>query len=99
MPRAVLDAVKEYRGEMDVVGSFIDSCCREVEQGEIEASLLYAEYAKWARENNEYEMSQTKFGVEMKKRYTTKRGVNGRIMYKGLILKPEFIQYRSADYV
>lgn len=95
MPRAVLDAVKEYRGEMDVVGSFIESCCREVEQGEIEASLLYAEYARWARENNEYEMPQRKFGAEIRKRYDYKRGSTGRFIYKGLILEPKFTQFRT----
>ena len=95
MPRAVLDAVKEYRGEMDVVGSFIDSCCREVEQGESEASLLYAAFARWARENNEYEMPQRKFGGEMRRRYDYKRGSTGRFVYKGLILDHENVQFRT----
>ncbi len=67
MPKAVLGAVKEYRHEMDVISAFIDSCCHE--SGEVRASQLYAVYAKWADENNEYKMSNTKFGIEMQKRF------------------------------
>lgn len=96
MPKAVFDAVKEYRGEMDVIASFIDANCVEIQSGEIEASLLYSEYARWARENNEYEMSQTKFGIEMKKRYDSKRNSAGRIAYKGLTMAPRNIQFRTT---
>lgn len=68
MPKAVLDAVKEYRHEMDVISAFIDNCCN-VGEGEVKASQLYAVYARWADENNEYKMSNTKFGMEMQKKY------------------------------
>jgi putative DNA primase/helicase len=68
MPKAILDAVKEYRHEMDVISAFTDSRCT-IGKGEIKASQLYAVYAKWADENNEYKMSNTKFGAEMQRRY------------------------------
>ena len=67
MPKAVLDAVQEYRHEMDVISAFADACC--VTGGEAKASQLYAVYAEWAGENNEYRMSSTKFGAEMAKRF------------------------------
>lgn len=68
MPKAILDAVKEYRHEMDVISAFTDACCT-IGKGEVKASQLYAVYAKWADENNEYKMSNTKFGVELQKKY------------------------------
>ena len=55
------------------------------------------EEVKSLKENNEYEMSQTKFGVEMKKRYRSKMNSSGRIAYKGLIMEPKVVQYRN-DY-
>lgn len=67
MPKAVLNAVQEYRHEMDVISAFADACC--VVGGEAKASQLYAVYAEWAGENNEYRMSSTKFGAEMAKRF------------------------------
>lgn len=84
MPKAVQTAVREYRHEMDVISAFTDSCCREG-QGEVKASQLYAVYAKWADENNEYKMSSTKFGVEMQKRYEKVRK-SGCYYYKGIVL-------------
>lgn len=84
MPKAVLDAVKEYRHEMDVISAFLDACCRE--GGEVKASALYAVYAKWADENNEYKMSNTKFGMEMQKRYEKAKKSDGCYYYKGISL-------------
>ena len=66
MPQKVMDAVREYQHEMDVISTFMDACC--VAEGEVKASRLYAVYAKWAEEHNEYVMSSTKFGTELTKR-------------------------------
>ena len=60
MPRAVLDCVREYRREMDVISAFIEDCC--VNDGSVAAKTLYAAYCQWADDNNEYRMSNTKFG-------------------------------------
>lgn len=84
MPKAILDAVKEYRHEMDVISAFTDSCCT-VGKGEVKASQLYAIYAKWADENNEYKMSNTKFGAEMQKRYERVKKRDG-LAYVGISL-------------
>lgn len=86
MPKAVLDAVQEYRHEMDVISAFIDACC--VEGGEVKASQLYAVYSEWAGENNEYRMSSTKFGTEMAKRFDKAKKRDGRY-YLGISLSSE----------
>ena len=84
MPKAVKDATQEYRNEMDTLGAFLEACCIEG-QGEVKASALYSVYAKWADENNEYKLSNTKFGNEMVKRFQKVRTKKG-IVYKGLTL-------------
>lgn len=84
MPKAVKDATQEYRNEMDTLGAFLEACCIEG-QGEVKASALYSVYAKWADENNEYKLSNTKFGNEMVKRFQKVKTRNG-IFYKGLTL-------------
>ena len=92
MPERVLRAVREYRHEMDVISAFLDACC--VQEGEVKASMLYARYAKWADEHNEYKMSSTKFGTELAKRdgIEKKRTLNG-ICYTGISLgQPEYQQ-------
>lgn len=88
MPKAVLDAVKEYQHEMDVISAFIDSCCI-TGGGEVKASQLYSVYARWADENNEYKMSNTKFGVEMQKKFERVKRRDG-LAYSGITLGSEF---------
>ena len=76
MPKAVLDSVREYRREMDVISAFIEDKCEL--SGSVQSSVLYAAYASWAEENNEYRMSATKFGLEIAKRFEK---IKGRIIY------------------
>jgi len=89
MPQKVLDAVREYQHEMDVISAFIDACCivDGGNQNQVRASRLYAAYAKWAEENNEYLMSSTKFGTEMAKRsgITRKKNRDGWY-YSGILI-------------
>lgn len=84
-PARVMAAISEYRHENDVIGSFIDACCIENDGSSVQASVLYAVYCKWAAENNEYKMSNTKFGAEMIKRYEKIKERRG-LFYKGLSL-------------
>lgn len=93
MPKRVLNAVREYQHEMDVISSFLDACC-VVGKGQVKASQLYAVYAKWATENKEYCMSSTKFGTEMAKRHGIhKVKTAGGMVYTGLRI--EQTEYRQ----
>ena len=67
MPAAVKQAIAEYRGEMDVISSFISACC-VVGRGSESSNRLFAVYQKWAADNNEYSMSHTKFSAELQKK-------------------------------
>lgn len=69
MPAAVQSAVNEYRREMDVISAFLDDCCAEREGVTVKSSVLYAAYAQWSEANNEYKMSNTRFGIEVSKRF------------------------------
>lgn len=82
-PQSVLDANREYKGEMDVLAAFIDACCTE--GGETDAGELFRAYIEWAKESNEYEMSSTKFGREMGKKYEKRRSGSAYI-YAGVKL-------------
>lgn len=71
MPALVLNAVNDYRREMDVISSFLSACCI-VGSGAEQSSVLYAVYCRWASDNNEYKMSHTRFTTELLK----KDGIN-----------------------
>lgn len=74
MPRAVMDSVREYRREMDVISAFIEDKCTVGAQLSVQSTQLYAAYCNWASNGNEYTMSNTKFSLEMKKRYEKVKG-------------------------
>ena len=91
MPKAVEDATKEYKSEMDVLESFFNECC---EMGDYRESInnLYDAYKQWAKDGNEYEMGRKKFGIEISKRLNRHKS-NGTYYYSGIRLLPDYIAY------
>ena len=85
-PECVLEAVKEYKQEMDLLASFIEQCiiidydsdCK------IMASDLFKVYSKWAKVNNEFEMSSKKFFREITKKIPDKGRNSTGIFYKNI---------------
>jgi putative DNA primase/helicase len=88
-PESVMAAGREYKTEMDVLASFLDDCCDE--GGEAAAGELFRAYTTWAQQGNEYQMSSTKFGREMAKRYQRRK--SGGWLYTGLHLRREVQAY------
>ena len=91
MPTCVMAAIKDYRSKMDVVGAFLDECCT-IGVGSESASALFKAYLQWAKENNEYEMTNTKFGLELSKRFD-KIKTNSTMQYAGVRLRQEHRPY------
>lgn len=85
-PTSVQAAVQEYKQEMDLLASFMEQClvvdytCDERTM----ASDLFRLYSRWARENNEYEMSSKKFFREMTKKLPTKGRIGAGIYYSNI---------------
>lgn len=85
-PDCVRVAVQEYKQEMDLLASFLEQCvivdydCTERTM----ASDLFRIYSRWARENNEYEMSSKKFFREITKKLPTKGRIGAGIYYSNI---------------
>lgn len=89
VPESIKKATAEYRNEMDVVTAFLENCTKENENAEVGASELYKAYTDWANTNNEYIMSNRKFGVEVSKKYGKFRKSTGQVYFGvELINKP-----------
>ncbi len=96
-PSCVQDAVKEYKQEMDLLAGFIDQCVvidYDYEE-KMMASDLFSVYSKWARENNEYEMSSKKFFSEIGKKVPDKGRSSRGIFYSHIKLS-EYAQEHYA---
>ena len=90
-PDKVKIAVKEYQQEMDLIAGFMEQCleidydCEE----KLMASDLFMIYSKWAKQNNEWEMSSKRFNMEVSKKIPDK-GRNSKGIY---YLKVKLTEY------
>lgn len=76
MPRcAVVDeASRNYRTEMDKIQQFIDDCLERRAGSTLQSSAVYEVYKLWCAELGErYPISNTKFSMELKKRFEWKK--------------------------
>lgn len=69
-PECVLEATKDYKQEMDLIAGFVEQCVIIDYDSDVKimASDLFSIYSKWAKQNNEWEMSAKKFGMEIMKK-------------------------------
>lgn len=91
-PEVIKQASQDYREEMDVIEAFISESCVVGDEFKVKASELFDAYKKWADETNNWEgMSNTKFGMEISKRFKKKKTMHG-IFYYGvdLVLNQQF---------
>lgn len=89
VPEVISEAVADYRAENDPVGSFLDSCTREVEGSREQAKVLYMAYCTWCEENAVQAFNQTVFGKKL-----TDKGIaavkSGVIYRAGIELLQEY---------
>jgi len=65
-PKAVLFATDEYRGEMDVIGNFIQEKCVQDKNMTVTIKRLYKAYSDWCDENHEHPVSERFFTLRLK---------------------------------
>ena len=82
-PKVVNDEVKEYHREMDSISAFIEECCVVDPNASVQSSELYNAYDSWAKVNNEYLMSSTKFSNKMAERFR-KSASKGKKYFRGI---------------
>ena len=82
-PECVLKAVKDYKNEMDLLVGFIEDAI-EIDYScndKILASELFEMYIKWAKKNNEYEMTSKKFFKEIAVKLPDKGRISAGVYY------------------
>jgi putative DNA primase/helicase len=64
-PANVLAATKEYRGENDVLGIWLEECCVKEANAVAEAGALYRSFRAWTEDRGEHPMTATAFGMRL----------------------------------
>lgn len=52
IPESIQNASKEYREDMDIMGSWISECLLDDADGRVQSSVLYACYKQWCEKNS-----------------------------------------------
>ena len=86
-PKAVADASKAYREEMDMVAVFVEECCAKDDLNVVGATDLYLAFKAWSNLDGERNViAQNVFGQRLKRLgYQTQRTSKGN-QWKGLKL-------------
>jgi len=80
------EETQKYVKELDIVAEFIEQMCIEDRNASISARELYHSFCEWCRQTNEKSITQTTFGLRMKKKkYKNIRKSRG-VHYVGLKL-------------
>ena len=98
-PECVREAVKEYKHEMDLLAGFIEQCIiiDYVSGEKIMANDLFRAYIRWAKDNNEYEMSSKKFFMEITKKLPEK-GRNAKGIFYSNVRLTDYAKEKNHQY-
>jgi len=82
-----------YQKENDTLQIFLDENVLEQKGSLVQAQTLYNQYKYWAKNGNEYCMSQTKFGGQLLDRGYTKKKLSGKVHYENIKLNIDTVDY------
>lgn len=90
MPSEVINAVSEYRAEMDILADFMSDCCLLAMNLRSGNKELYAEYHKWCELNAQKMVSHRKFSQRLIERGLTQTKSGSERIWHGIgLLKDE----------
>jgi putative DNA primase/helicase len=87
-PACILNATDEYRGEMDVIGSFLKERCVYDGGFQVRVRELFKAYQEWCGENNEYACSERFFGLRLKELKFAQSRTSEARYWCGIMLRP-----------
>ena len=74
---------------MDVMADFIDESCVVGEDETEDAGLLYGKFKQWSEQNGEADLTQKKFGAQLRERGFEAGKKRGNRCWVGLRLRNE----------
>ena len=83
-PGVVADATAGYRGEMDVIGQFLEDRCTVGTGLTTTAGELWAAFGEWCQATGEYQGTQKSFGLKLNERGFERFRYGGKTLYKGI---------------
>ncbi len=89
-PKCLEEALADYKNNMDVVNLYIANNCQNFPGYKTSAARLFQDYKMWARNNNEYDMSESRFKADMiSHNFALKKDANEGWVYVGIKLNSD----------
>ena len=95
-PQVVVDAVKAYRDEMDILTDWINERCATGPALEWQSTQAYQSYKAWAEDGSYKPMTIAAFGREFGERYTRVKKSSGNF-YRGICHRLPGPRHRLED--
>ena len=91
------EALKEYKGEMDIVTKWLEEHCEVHPSYRTKSVDLFKNFTNYVYDNKEYQLSNTMFGRNMSKKFQKKRYQGGIIYYIGVRIRQENNHMPTVD--
>lgn len=91
-PKAIREAVQEYRTDSDVLGAFLECCTVKDDFDSCKSSVLYEVYSRWSKQNGHMALSQTAFSKRLKERGFEVRKGMGANEFQGIRVDDSMLQ-------
>lgn len=86
-PTSIMDAVRKYREESDILGRFLDDGCEVRGNAQVKSSAFFAAYKSYCERIGERWIPNKDLPAEMQRRgFTHKRSTGGTRVYQGVEL-------------
>lgn len=88
-PECVLEEIKQYRRDQDLLADFLEDKCIVAEHQKVQSSKIYDIFSTWFEKNiSKKGLSQKKFGTLMSKKFDKAKSI-GVFYYYGLDILPD----------
>lgn len=96
-PPITIEAHKDYRDSMDIIGAFLSENCNQGKDLEESSTLLFKRYEEWCEAEGEKSWSHRNFSIALKDRgiYIPKSGTGHKVV-KGYALKEKVMPEASG---
>ncbi len=99
LPEVVVDAVNEYRSDMDILGRFLSDWTQNDKYSEVMNKDLWKKYQEWSKENDIHTVSNVIFSRRIKERGFEQHKTNKGVKWLGLRLLDEVNEEDLTSYV
>ncbi len=91
-PPAVVEATDNYFSDEDVIGKWIEDCCRVADYAKASIGDLFDSWEKWRTENGEREVTKRALGDRLEEKgFRREKGGKGRRLHVGIGLEADTV--------